>query len=630
MSYGHGISVACAARARLHDLRERRRAGAGHAGQDASAPASGAQVLSRRDARARCARCSSWRCSPAAPRRARRSPAIASPARPAPRTSSRTAATPPTSTSRRSSASRRSRAPRLIVAVMIDEPSAGQHYGGAVAAPVFAQVMPGALRLLGVPPDAPLEPSSCRAKARQRRRAPDGRNATWNVFRRDSRAQGAMIERLSADSRALRAGRRVPRLSRREPPTAARYIADAIARGAAAVLWEATASPGMRLARAQRCRCEDLKQQAGALAHEFYGRPSESLWMCGVTGTNGKTSCSHWIAQRSASARRPRVIGTLGTGFPGALIGRARTRRRTRVGCSALLGSSATQRRAGGGDGSLVDRPRPGTRQRRASSTARCSPTSRATISTITARWRPTREAKARLFDMPGLGHAVLNLDDAFGVRLAQTLRGRAVRTHRLQPSDAARRQRASTRRAHIALRRRLDVATPGAARRPRVARALQRREPARRARLLLATGIPLDEGGAGCSRRCRRPGPHAARGGDAAARRRRLRAHAGRAGEGAAARCAPSRAQRGGRAGRACSAAAATATRQAPADGRDRRAPRRPRRRHQRQPAQRGSRRRSSPRSRQACARRARSSGRPPRGDRAGDRAGARAATSC
>ncbi|HET9350241.1 MAG TPA: penicillin-binding protein 2, partial [Burkholderiales bacterium] len=48
-------------------------------------------------------------------------------------------------------------APRLVVAVMIDEPSAGQHYGGTVAAPVFAQVMQGALRLLGVPHDAPLE-----------------------------------------------------------------------------------------------------------------------------------------------------------------------------------------------------------------------------------------------------------------------------------------------------------------------------------------------------------------------------------------------------------------------------------------------------------------------------------------
>jgi cell division protein FtsI (penicillin-binding protein 3) len=48
--------------------------------------------------------------------------------------------------------------PRLIVAVMIDEPSAGQHYGGAVAAPVFAQITEGALRALGVAPDAPLIP----------------------------------------------------------------------------------------------------------------------------------------------------------------------------------------------------------------------------------------------------------------------------------------------------------------------------------------------------------------------------------------------------------------------------------------------------------------------------------------
>jgi cell division protein FtsI (penicillin-binding protein 3) len=48
-------------------------------------------------------------------------------------------------------------APRLIVAVMIDEPSAGQYYGGAVAAPVFSRVMGEALRLLGVPPDAPVE-----------------------------------------------------------------------------------------------------------------------------------------------------------------------------------------------------------------------------------------------------------------------------------------------------------------------------------------------------------------------------------------------------------------------------------------------------------------------------------------
>ena len=49
-------------------------------------------------------------------------------------------------------------APRLVIAVAIDEPAGRDYYGGSVAAPVFAHVMQGALRLLGVPHDAPLEP----------------------------------------------------------------------------------------------------------------------------------------------------------------------------------------------------------------------------------------------------------------------------------------------------------------------------------------------------------------------------------------------------------------------------------------------------------------------------------------
>ncbi len=45
--------------------------------------------------------------------------------------------------------------PRYIIAVMIDEPGAGKHFGGEVSAPVFSNVMSQALRMSGVPPDAP-------------------------------------------------------------------------------------------------------------------------------------------------------------------------------------------------------------------------------------------------------------------------------------------------------------------------------------------------------------------------------------------------------------------------------------------------------------------------------------------
>ncbi len=53
--------------------------------------------------------------------------------------------------------------PRLVVAVMIDEPTGGAHYGGDVAGPAFSQIMGGALRTLGVPPDGGLQVAEAEA-----------------------------------------------------------------------------------------------------------------------------------------------------------------------------------------------------------------------------------------------------------------------------------------------------------------------------------------------------------------------------------------------------------------------------------------------------------------------------------
>lgn len=47
-------------------------------------------------------------------------------------------------------------APRLAAVIVIDEPGAGKYYGGDVAAPVFARIVGGALRLMAVAPDAPI------------------------------------------------------------------------------------------------------------------------------------------------------------------------------------------------------------------------------------------------------------------------------------------------------------------------------------------------------------------------------------------------------------------------------------------------------------------------------------------
>jgi cell division protein FtsI (penicillin-binding protein 3) len=61
--------------------------------------------------------------------------------------------------------------PRFVMAVVIDEPNAGEYYGGAVAAPVFSRVMESALRLFHVPPDKLLEPPMQIAVERAERRS---------------------------------------------------------------------------------------------------------------------------------------------------------------------------------------------------------------------------------------------------------------------------------------------------------------------------------------------------------------------------------------------------------------------------------------------------------------------------
>jgi cell division protein FtsI (penicillin-binding protein 3) len=57
--------------------------------------------------------------------------------------------------------------PRLVMVVMVDEPQHGGYFGGEIAAPVFARVMAGALRLLDISPDAPRTPATPLMTARR-------------------------------------------------------------------------------------------------------------------------------------------------------------------------------------------------------------------------------------------------------------------------------------------------------------------------------------------------------------------------------------------------------------------------------------------------------------------------------
>ena len=77
------------------------------------------------------------------------------------------------------------------------------------------------------------------------------------------------------------------------------YIASALARGAAAVLWdpaEGFAWPA-QWAATPNLAVPELRQRAGMVASQVLGHPSRAMLMVGITGTNGKTSISHWLAQ---------------------------------------------------------------------------------------------------------------------------------------------------------------------------------------------------------------------------------------------------------------------------------------------------------------------------------------------
>ena len=103
------------------------------------------------------------------------------------------------------------------------------------------------------------------------------------------------------------------------------HARQAIALGAVAVAWEpvdgnTSLAEAAALLPVPVVAVPDLGHSVGVIADRFYGHPSRGMFMIGVTGTDGKTSCCHFIAQAlNSDDRRCGVIGTLGYGLYGEL-----------------------------------------------------------------------------------------------------------------------------------------------------------------------------------------------------------------------------------------------------------------------------------------------------------------------
>ncbi len=132
-----------------------------------------------------------------------------------------------------------------------------------------------------------------------------------------------LVTGLSLDSRRLRPGD-LFLACQGQTVNGAEFIDKAIERGAMAVLWEPDKGVDViRLSYRQAGRIrpvpviavDNLSALTGHLAHRFYGRPSSALFVTGITGTNGKTSCSFFLAQCLAEDAPGGIIGTLGHGI---------------------------------------------------------------------------------------------------------------------------------------------------------------------------------------------------------------------------------------------------------------------------------------------------------------------------
>ncbi|OWY26826.1 UDP-N-acetylmuramoyl-L-alanyl-D-glutamate--2,6-diaminopimelate ligase [Herbaspirillum robiniae] len=211
------------------------------------------------------------------------------------------------------------------------------------------------------------------------------------------------------------------------------YIADAVERGAAAVVYEAAGFDWPAQLELPRLAVEDLKARAGEVAAAWYGRPDAGMFTVAITGTNGKTSCSWWLG--SALSRLPGaglagVVGTLGVGTflagraqafdvtgyttPDAVLLQRNLSKLAKAKVAALaIEASSIGLAQGRMNGMHVD------------------------VALFTNFTRDHLDyhgdmasyeaAKRKLFEWDGLKHAVVNLDDPMGVRLLPLVQARQV-----------------------------------------------------------------------------------------------------------------------------------------------------------------------------------------------------------
>jgi UDP-N-acetylmuramoyl-L-alanyl-D-glutamate--2,6-diaminopimelate ligase len=205
------------------------------------------------------------------------------------------------------------------------------------------------------------------------------------------------------------------------------YAQDAVAKGASVVLWDGDLENRDEILdsisnKVLCVHCEDLKNKVGPIASRYYEQPSLSMNTIGVTGTDGKTSVAHFLAQcLDAHDVHCGVMGTLGNGFINDLHPTGLTT------VDALhIQEMLFDIQQAGAKHVVMEVSSHGLDQGRVNGIAFTT----AVFTNIAADhldYHGTLDnyaaAKKRLFCTPGLGTAVINLDDEYGRSLAKEVR---------------------------------------------------------------------------------------------------------------------------------------------------------------------------------------------------------------
>ncbi len=195
-----------------------------------------------------------------------------------------------------------------------------------------------------------------------------------------------------------------------------KYIADALARKASAVLWESGEGFAWNAEWSiANLPARGLRKLCGPLSHAVFGQPSERLSLIAITGTNGKTTISQWLGR--VHPRPCAIIGTLGAGYVGQLAETGFTTPEATTLTRYLKGFADNGAQACALEASSI-----GIEEGRLDG-------ARVDVAVFTNLTRDHLDyhgsmesyaaAKQRLFTWPRLRLAVINVDDDFGRELA-------------------------------------------------------------------------------------------------------------------------------------------------------------------------------------------------------------------